>query len=347
MSEIKLTETITLSNFGKPYIVAEVNSSHFGQIDLAKQMIDKIKNAGCDCVKFQSWTADTLYSQSYYQAQPIAKRLVSKFSLSEDQLLELCRYCQNNGIHFASTPYSNQEVDFLVKQCHVPFIKVASMEINNLTFLQHIASYDKPIILSTGMSSLDEIRQAVATIEACGNKKIVVLHCVSVYPAEASSIRLKNIEGLREEFPSYPIGYSDHTLGIELAGAAFAIGACMLEKHFTLDASKMGMDNSMATEPEEMTKLVRNCHLIHEAMGDKVRVLSAIELEQRKNMRRSIVAAHDLKSGSLLTTKDIAFKRPGTGIAPNNQACVIGKILLNDIVADTLINLSDLSDIDG
>ena len=224
-----------------------------------------------------------------------------------------------------------------------PFIKIASMEITNIRFLKYIASHQLPIVLSTGMSNLDEIRAAVCAIESCGNAQIILLHCVSTYPAESSTIRLKNIEGLRESFPNYPVGYSDHTLGIDIAGAAVALGACMIEKHFTLDASKMGMDNSMATEPEEMSQLVKSCHRIHSSLGESNRVLSVAELEQRKNMRRSIVTARELKAGSVLTAEDITFKRPGTGLNPNEDTSVIGKTLLHDMQADTLIHLTDLA----
>ena len=262
MAQIKLRNAAELSDFGKPYIVAEVNTSHFGNIDIAKKMIDSVKKAGCDCVKFQSWTEDTLYSETYYKENPIAKRFTKKFCFSENELNTLADYCFENNINFASTPYSKKEVDFLVKRTDVPYIKVASMDLVNYPYLDYIARTGVPIILSTGMSSLDEIKKAINVIELAGNTNICILHCISIYPAKPETLQLNNILMLRQEFPNYPIGFSDHSEGPEISAATIALGSCMIEKHFTLDSSKIGMDNQMASEPEEMATLVRNCHKV-------------------------------------------------------------------------------------
>lgn len=342
MATIRLRDGTELADFGRPYVVAELNTSHFGNLDIARQMIARAREIGCDCVKFQSWSAESLYSKSYYAANPIARRIVSKFALPNDAMRELVGYCRSLDIAFASTPYAPAEVRFLIDHCDVPFIKVASMELNNLPFLDFIARTGVPIVLSTGMGDMAEIRTAVATIAAAGNANLCILHCVSAYPAAPAEIRLNNILGLRDEFPQYPIGYSDHSMGSECAAAATAMGACLIEKHFTLDRERLGMDNQMATEPAEMAVLVQACHNVHAALGGRDRIVPQTELEQRTKMRRSIVAARDLRQGSRLTLADLDAKRPGSGLPPTAMASLVGKRLLRDIEADTLIGESDV-----
>tara|TARA_B100001250_G_scaffold410991_1_gene438592 strand:- start:715 stop:1752 length:1038 start_codon:yes stop_codon:yes gene_type:complete len=344
MAKIKLSDGQFISDYEKPYIVAELNTSHFGNIDTAKAMISEAKKAGCDCVKFQSWTENTLYSKSYYEKNPIAKRFVKGFSFSESQLKILAKYSKDCDIAFASTPYSNSEVDFLLDECDAPYIKIASMDINNYTFLEYIAKTDSPIVLSTGMSDLEEIHNAINIIEKAGNNKICILHCISIYPTEMEAIHLNNIIGLREAFPNYPIGFSDHSLGIEISSAAIVLGACMIEKHFTLDKTKIGMDNQMAIEPNEMSALVENCNNIKKSLGNKKRVVSKYELDQRKLMRRSIISKKDLKAGTKLTLDDLDTKRPGTGLPPEMIDELVGKVLVNDIDCDMLLNKDDFSD---
>ena len=342
MATIRLNDSTVLSEFNRPYIVAEINTSHFGNMGIAKEMIDQAKKAGCDCVKFQSWSAKSLYSKSYYDENPIAKRFVKKFAFSEAELSEVAEYSRKSGIAFSSTPYSREEVDFLLEKCNVPYIKVASMDLNNYPYLDYIARSGAPIVLSTGMGELEEIQKAVVTIEETGNKNLCLLHCISIYPPETSTICLKNILGLRESFPEYSIGFSDHSMGTEMASAAVALGACMIEKHFTLDQTKIGMDNQMASEPEEMALLVRNCHNVQIALGDTKRVVLPAEMEQRTSIRRSIIATKDLKAGTKLTAEDLDVKRPGTGLPPDKIAEMIGKTLLRNIEGDTLITEADI-----
>lgn len=330
-----------ITDYGKPYIVAEVNSSHNGDVSVAKQMIDAAVEAGCDCVKFQSWSADSLYSKSYYDANPIAKRFVKKFSLLPEQLKDLAQYCNERGIAFASTPYSKAEVDFLIDDCKAPFIKVSSMELNNPLFLKYIGGKNIPVVLSTGMSTIEEIENGISILENAGATQITILHCVSIYPTELDTINLNNIVGLRERFSNYPIGFSDHTKGDVAAVAAVALGASLIEKHLTLDSKKVGMDNGMATEPEEFMQLVSKCNDIYKAMGTTSRIVSDLEMEQRKKMRRSIVSVNDIKKGDKIKFGDICAKRPGTGISPDKFDCVIGKVALRDIEADTLIMPED------
>lgn len=336
MAECKLRNGIFVNDYGEPYVVAEVNSSHGGSMDTAKKMIDAAADAGCDCVKFQSWSAESLYSNSYYKENPIAKRFVKKFSLTEEQLRELAGYCKEKNIGFSSTPYSEKEVDFLA-DIEAPFIKVASMELNNFEFLQYIARKKVPLVLSTGMGEMEEIKKAVQVIESVGNNNLVLLHCVSIYPAKEENICLNNILGLRENFPQYPIGFSDHTLGDEAAIAAVALGAAVIEKHLTLDKSQIGMDNQMAMEPAQLKELVRKCRLIQKSLGKKERILQPEEYEQRKSMRRSIVSAGCIAKGTVIDRGALTFKRPGTGFAPEEADKVIGRIAVEDIEEDTLI----------
>lgn len=336
MAQCRLRDGAIVKDYEEPYIIAEVNSSHGGNMDVARQMIDAAAEAGCDCVKFQSWSAESLYSNSYYKENPIAKRFVNKFSLKEAQLEELAGYCTEKNIGFSSTPYSEAEVDFLV-EAGAPFIKIASMELNNLDFLRYIAGKNVPMILSTGMGEMEEIRKAVKVLEKTGNRNLILMHCVSIYPAKEKMICLNNILGLRENFPEYPIGFSDHTLGDEIAVGATALGAAVIEKHLTLDKSKIGMDNQMAMEPTQLKELVRKCRLVQKSLGRKERILEPEEYEQRKNMRRSVVSAHAIAKGTILSKENLTFKRPGTGFSPEEIERLIGRKVITDIEEDMLI----------
>ncbi len=341
MASVKLRSGRVLSDYGRPYFVAEVNSSHNGNVEVAKQMIDAAAEAGCDCVKFQSWSAESLYSQSYYKDNPIAKRIVAKFSMSAGQLKDMAAYAREKKIDFSSTPYSCEEVDFLIDVCNAPFVKVASMDLNNLKYLRYIAKKGVPIVLSTGMSTMDEIKRAVKTIEEEGNKQICLLHCISIYPPEFDTIHLNNIVGLREVFPDYPIGFSDHSHGVEMAVASTTLGAALIEKHLTLDSKKIGMDNQMATEPEEMAQMVRCCLNTQIALGNKDRVVRQAEQGQMEKMRRSVILTKDLGAGHILTIDDLDAKRPGTGIPADELDALVGKRLVKDVKADFLLERDD------
>jgi len=343
MSKCTFRNGTVIGDYHTPYIVAEVNSSHNGDFDTAKKMIDAAKESGCSCVKFQSWSAQSLYSKTFYNTNPIAKRMVSKFSFYSTQLKELADYCFEVGIHFSSTPYSREEVDCLIDEYNAPFIKVASMDINNYPFLEYIAQRGVPIVLSTGMSDMEEIRRAVRVVESTGNENLCLLHCISIYPPKISTIRLMNILGLREEFPEYPIGFSDHSLGIEMSIAATALGSALIEKHLTLDHKKIGMDNQMATEPDEMKKLVLCCKNVCVAMGDKKRLILDDEIEQRAKMRRSVIVKRDMKVGEMLTLEDMDAKRPAIGYPPEKINELVGKTITKDILADEIIVESNIS----
>lgn len=344
MSFITLRNGKTIGDNQNPYIVAEMNSSHGGDMDKARQMILAAKKAGCDCVKFQSWSEKSLYSQDYYKENRMAKKLFRKFSLSESQLAGLAQFCKEQGIDFSSTPYAPDEVDFLADGCHAPYIKVSSMDINNGPFLEYIAKKQLPVVLSTGMAEYGEIKQAVRTLENAGNRQICILHCVSAYPAAPDLIHLRNMLHLKKLFPDYPVGYSDHTLGTEIACASAALGAGIIEKHFTLDSSTIGMDNQMAAEPEEMAALVRQCRNVYRAMGDERRQIGAEEKKQAALMRRSVVAAYSLDAGTVLEMPMLTAKRPGTGIPVSAYQQLLGKRLNKDVGEDEMIFWGDVED---
>ena len=342
MRQCVLRDNRIISADNTPYIIAEMNTSHFGYVDKAKAMIDGAKSAGCDCVKFQSWSAESLYSKTHYDANPFAKRMVGRFAFDESKLSELALYAKELGIGFSSTPYCEAEVDFLVEKCDAPFVKIASMDLDNRSFLQYIGRTKVPVVLSTGMSSMDEVKCAVDTLLNAGTNNLSLMHCISIYPAEPEAIRLKNIIGLMEEFPEIPIGFSDHSLGYEMASAAIALGATLIEKHLTLDKSKIGMDNEMAMEPEEMKGLVASVRNVYKALGSKERVVSDKELEMKSKMRRSVISVCDIKAGTVITEDMLGAKRPATGIALKDIEKCIGKKATRDIEADTVIDYSDV-----
>lgn len=337
MSLIRLRNGREVGDYLKPYIVAELNTSHFGDMDIARDMIRQAKAAGCDCVKFQSWSAETLYCESYYKDNAIAKRVVKKFSLDNAQLQALSEYATEFGIDFSSTPYSIEEARFLVESCNVPFVKIASMELDNYPYLTQLGELGVPLVLSTGMGQWNEIVSAVKTIAATGNEQLIVLHCTSVYPSPPEIIRLNNLMALRAEFPKCPIGYSDHSIGIEMPVAAVALGACLVEKHFTLDSKRIGMDNQMATEPKEMEGMIRACHNVHTAMGSMARFLCEEEQAMIPKMRRSMVSKMALPAGTVLTPLHVEFKRPGTGISPAEAKVYMGRTIMQDVDAECVI----------
>lgn len=326
-----------ISNECVPYFIAEVNTSHFGDIEKAKKLIDAVKKAGADCVKFQSWSTESLYSNDFYKENPMAKRFVKKFSLDENEQEILAEYCKSVNIDFASTPYSIKEANFLINKCKVPFIKVASMDINNYPYLRYLAKTESAIIISSGMANFDEITKAIKLLESEGAKNVILLHCISIYPAAPELINLNHIRFLKESFPNITIGYSDHTLGIEVGIASVAMGACVIEKHFTLDSSVIGMDNQMAMEEKELTQMVTSIKNTFKALGTQEKIVSHEELDQSKKMRRSLVAAKEMKIGDILTEDCLEAKRPGTGICVSEWDTYLNKKIIKPILKDSLL----------
>ncbi len=341
-----------VNDFSRPYIIAEIGANHNGDMDLARKMIDSAKECGCDAVKFQSWTPDSLIAQEefdrnqHYDDSPkkhfgSLKEMVEKYYLRPEQHIELKKYCDDVEITFFSTPFTFEEIDSL-EELKVPFYKIASMDVNNLQLLKYIAKKNKPIILSTGMATLAEIEKAVKVIEAEDNRQIILLHCISIYPPAYEDINLNNISMLRQTF-RYPVGFSDHTMGISIPLAAVALGSCMLEKHFTLDKDMPGWDHEVSADPEEMRIIVAESRNIANSLGTSRRMISPAEEEKKLKFRRSVVTRGDLKKDHEITAADLNFKRPGTGISPDESDYLIGRTLSKEKKVDELISWNDLT----
>ena len=291
--KISLTTKKKIFNYCSPYIIAEIGANHNGDMNLAKKMIDSAIDCGCDAVKFQSWNNKSLISRTGYKQNTVftdskkkhfgsLEEMVDKYYLRKEQHFELNNYCVSKGINFCSTPFSMQEVD-LLNDLNVEFFKVASMDINNYPLLKYMAKFNKPILLSTGMSNLGEIEKAIKIIEEEGNFQIIVLHCVAIYPPDNKDLNLKNITMLQNTF-EYPVGFSDHSLGIVAPLASVALGACVIEKHYTTDQDLPGWDHKISANPKEMKKIVEGSKIIHEALGKFKRTVSKAEEEKKKKM---------------------------------------------------------------
>lgn len=336
----------------KIYIIAEIGANHNGDMKLAKRMIDAAKKAGADCVKFQSWTKDSIFSKGVYEQNYFLnddyrnredytlEQIVDKYHIGLEQHVELKRYCDEIGIDFNSTPFSNKEVDLLVDVLDVPFIKVASMDLENVPLLKYMASKGKPIILSTGLGDLKDIYNAVKCLEENGAKDIALLHCVSIYPPKDYQVNLNNIDLLKDNF-NYPVGYSDHTLGTLASVLSIAKGAIIIEKHFTLDKNMEGWDHKVSADYEELETICKACTVGKEMLGQYNRIVNE-SLERRNAFKRSIVAAREISCGQIIQKEDLDYKRPGTGISPKNYEKVIGKKAIKKIESDEVIQWEDI-----
>ena len=307
-----------------PYIIAEVGSNHNGDMDLCRTLIDAAADAGANAVKFQSWTDKSLIAEEEYERNTeysdkkkhfgSLREMVTAYQLTTDQHAQAHARCLEQGIAFCSTPFSPEEVD-LLDALNVPFFKIASMDVVHLPLLRYVARKKRPVVISTGMATLGEVEQAVDAIRSEGNDQIVLLDCVSIYPPEYDTIHLRNMETLQRAFEC-PVGFSDHTLGTAIPLAAIAIGACMIEKHFTLDQEMAGWDHAISADPGQMRTIVKEGNNIFTALGSTRRTVSDAETEKRKKFRRSLVARQRLIKGHVLSESDFDAKRPGTGVAP-------------------------------
>lgn len=333
----------------KIYIIAEAGVNHNGDINLAKRLIEAAKESGADAVKFQTFKAEEIVSltaeKAPYQINNTGNLesqydMLKALELSEDAFHELTKYAEERGITFLSTPFDHQSADFLDK-IGIPLFKIPSGEITNIPLLKHIGQKKKPVILSTGMSTLGEVEEAISVLKGSGTTDITLLHCTTSYPAPIDSVNLTAMETLRCAF-KLPVGYSDHTEGITIPIAAAALGACVIEKHFTLDKNMPGPDHKASLEPDELKAMVKAIRDVEIAMGDGVKVPTDAERENIKVARKSIVAKRDIKSGESLNKDTIAVKRPGTGISPKYFQDIIGKHTRSNIGRDQILNWSDL-----
>jgi N-acetylneuraminate synthase len=328
----------------KTYIIAEAGVNHNGDIKIAKRLIDVARHAGVDAVKFQSFKTDISVSpaaeKSEYQKKGTLKdesfyEMMKRLELGLNEHVELINYAQKKGITFLSTPSDKESVDLLEK-LRVPIFKISSGNINNLPLLEHVARKGKPIILSTGRSTMKEVEEAVNTIFKSGNKEISLLHCVSVYPASFEDLNLRAINTLKKAF-GLPVGFSDHTLGIEASVAAVALGAQIIEKHFTLSRTLPGPDHRSSLETAELKSLVTAIRHIESALGDGRKRPARAELTGRRNVRRGLVASVFIPRGTKIKEEMIAIKRPAEGVEPKYLNRIIGKKTTRDIKKETPI----------
>ncbi len=351
--KIQITNQKEIYNFCKPYIIAELGSNHNGDMELAKKMIIEAKESGADCVKFQSWSKDSIfakkkYDDNYFIADDYRDRtdytleeIVDAYSISEEELLEMKKFADEIGIDCTSTPFNKKEADFLVEKMETPYIKVASMDLNNYPFLEYLAKKGKPMVISTGLSELYEIDKAIKTIEEAGNNQIVILHCVSTYPPVDTDVNLNNIKTLMATYHDYPIGFSDHTLGTAIPLASVALGACLIEKHFTLDKDMEGWDHKVSATKDEMKEIVENSKRISDALGS-FRITATESDEKKREFRRSIVITREMKKGDILQTEDIDYKRPGGGFDPEMTEFLIGRAVNKDLAFDHILTKEDI-----
>lgn len=332
---------------GQPcFVIAEAGVNHDGEPGLATRLIDAAADAGADAVKFQTFRAEQLATphapKAVYQLQTAdvgesQLEMLRRLELSEAAHRLLWDYCRTRGILFLSTPFDEASAD-LLEALGVAAFKISSGELTNLPLLAHVARKGKPMIVSTGMSTLAEVQAAVQVLQTTGNRQVVLLHCVSSYPANPHDANLRAVQTMAEAF-QLPVGYSDHTVGIEVALAAVALGACVIEKHLTLDRTSPGPDHRVSLEPDEFAALVRGVRTVEAALGHGRKEPALSEANTAAVARKSLVAACDIRSGTVFTEEAIAIKRPGTGLPPAMRAQLVGRTATTHISAGTLLTL--------
>ncbi len=331
------------------YVVAEAGVNHNGSLDRARRMIRVAKRCGADAIKFQSFHADDLATTearlARYQQRTGAHatsqvEMLRRLALAEEEQTELFELCQREGIEFLSTPFDDSSADFLYK-LGVPAFKIASGDLTNLPFLRLIARFRKPMIVSTGMARWEEVTQAVRTIRSSGNQRIVLLQCTTAYPEPPEEANLRVIAEYRRRLGTLS-GFSDHTTGLMAGAAAVALGACLVEKHFTLSRKLRGPDHLASLEPGELERFIIQIREVERSLGDGRKRPMPSERENMVVARKSVVARTDLPAGKQITAADLTCKRPGSGIPPSQMERLIGRVARWDIPANTLITWSQV-----
>lgn len=327
------------------YIIAEAGVNHNGSFELAKKLVDAAKEAGVDCIKFQTFKAKNLVSPRAQKAEYQKKTtgedsqlsMLEKLELSYDEFIQLKEYCDQVGICFLSTPFDFDSIDFLAS-IDMPFWKIPSGEVTNYPYLVALAKTGKPVVMSTGMCEIEEIRDAVKVLRENGTSEISLLHCNTEYPTPFKDVNLNAIATLKKEF-GLPVGYSDHTKGIEVPIAAVALGATIIEKHFTLDRNMEGPDHKASLEPSELKALVQSVRNIEQALGSGDKKPSESERKNIPIARKSIVAKCAIRKGEVLSENNLTVKRPGNGLSPMKWLSVIGTKAVRDYEEDDPIEL--------
>ena len=330
----------------KPYIIAEAGVNHNGSFDLARKLVDEAVKAGADCVKFQTFVPEKLVSRyakkaDYQKASTDENEsqlsMLKKLTLSYDNYRDLARYAVSQGIDFCTTAFDEESISF-VHELGCKFWKIPSGEITNYPYLVQVASYQEPIVMSTGMSNLKEVREAVDVIRKYSKASLILLHCNTEYPTPFCDVNLMAMKRMQEEFGCL-VGYSDHTPGIEIPIAATALGAVIIEKHFTLDKNMPGPDHKASLNPNELCELVQKVRNVNSALGNGEKIIQKSEEKNLNIARKSIVAACKIKKGDLFSVKNLTAKRPGDGISPMRWNEIIGREAKRDFEEDELIEL--------
>lgn len=331
------------------YIIAEAGVNHNGSLERAKQMVITAAEAGADAVKFQTFKADCLVTRdtekAAYQREAVGSHesqfdMLKKLELDENAHQELIEICKSNRIDFLSTPFDLTTID-LLKRMGISKWKIPSGEITNLPYLRKIGAFNQPVLLSTGMADIEEIKTAVAGMIRSGTdaEKITILHCNTEYPTPMEDVNLLAMQTIMNTFPKARVGYSDHTLGIEVPVAAVAMGASVIEKHFTLDKTLPGPDHSASLSPDELVKMISAIRNIEKAMGDGIKKPTMSEEKNIPVVRKSIVAACSICKGEIFTPENLTVKRPGTGISPIKWDEILGRKALENYEKDDLIKI--------
>lgn len=331
------------------FIIAEAGVNHNGDINIAQKLIDEAVKVGADAIKFQTFITEKLVtdyaSMANYQKNNLnisdsQFNMLKDLELSFDDFYKLERYCNSKGILFLSTPFDKESADFL-ESINIEAFKIGSGDLTNIPLIKHIARFNKPIILSSGMSDLGDIEDALRPINNSGNKKVAVLHCTSNYPADLKSVNLKAMLTIRDSF-NVLCGYSDHTEGITIPIAAAALGANIIEKHFTLDKSMKGPDHKASLEPSDFKKMIDGVRAVEAALGTGVKNYTLSEKDTISVARKSIVAAKNISKGEIITEEMLDYKRPGNGLSPKYYQEVIGKKARMSIKTDEQIRFNIL-----
>lgn len=324
------------------FIIAEAGINHNGNIKIAKKMVNAAKEAGVDCIKFQTFKAKELSADPKLKYNGESQeKFFQRHEFSDKKWADIINYCKEKKIIFSTTCQNPSDLDFILSLTDLPFIKIGSDDLTNLSLIEYYAKKKRPMIISAGMSYEKEIKDALNTCKKAGNKNIIILHCVSSYPAKAQDINLARIKTIKDKF-KVTAGFSDHTKGNYAAFGAVALGARVIEKHFTLDNNMSGPDHIFSANPVKLKELVEGIRFIEKAIGGSKITPSKEEMKMRKLVRRSIVASKNILKGQKISFFDVDFKRPGTGLAPKFITKVAGKKTKKFIKKGELIKLKNL-----
>lgn len=350
MQRIKITPNRYIGENEPCFIIAEAGINHNGDINIAKKMVDEAKESGVDAIKFQTFKAEEFISdknETYTyksQGEKITESMYGMFKryeFTKEEWIEIAMHCKQKDIIFFSTPQNPSDLDFLMSIIDLPVIKVGADDLTNVELMSYYASKGKPMIISSGMAYISEIEDAVEAIRKEKNNEIIILHCVSSYPADAEEVNLRKINTIKQAF-EVVTGFSDHTVGTTAAIGAVALGAKIIEKHFTLDKNMPGPDHWFSSDVNEIKKLVNDIRYIEKSLGSSQVRPTEKEIKNRKVARRSIVALNDIEKGQLISKDCITYKRPGTGIQPKDVGYIIGRTARKRIRKDEIISLNDI-----